>query len=71
MRALIRLKMVWITCVVWLGLVTLNQLFRGLSVVPVTIDPSSYWLIQISVGILLGACFHVVGRIVILMTDQK
>lgn len=67
MAVLYTYRAIWITGLAWLGLVALNPLLRGLPLVPGKIDPGQYWTIQIVIGLLMGACAHVVANIVRLL----
>ena len=64
MKMVFTYRALWITCLAWLGLVTLNQILRGLPLVQGQMDTGQYWTLQIIIGLLLGASVHVVLSIV-------
>lgn len=53
-------RAVWITCIAWLLLVTLNQITRGYSIVPAQIDAFDYWALHLIIGGLLGCVVWVI-----------
>ena len=61
---MITYRAVWIALLGWLLLVVLSRLTQGQPLVPPTVAPVTYWFIHIVIGLLIGACAHVVMRII-------
>jgi len=63
----IQFKAVWITCIAWLGLITLNQVMRGYPIVPPSMPASGYWFLHIVIGVLIGLVVYAVAGVFKLM----
>lgn len=59
----IQFKAVWITCIAWLGLITLNQVMRGYPIVPPSMPASGYWFLHIVIGVLIGLVVYAVAGV--------
>ena len=64
-------RAVWIALMAWLLLVILSRLTQGQPVAPPSVAPATYWTIHLVIGLLIGACVHIVARIIGLLKQSR
>lgn len=67
---MIKFRAIWIALLGWLLLVVLSRVTQGQPVVPVSVAPTTYWTIHLIIGVLIGACVHIVSRIIAVLKQS-